>query len=176
MAKKIYTDSRGLREIAESDQRNQYMMYSGRGGESADNPLSMLFHREHGKYFLKVDGSGLVVAALTFYPYAKGTDERYPEGDFMYLSQVGVHGDHRKKGYAKDLLGSVFALATRTESVLMLSSFEPDGRSYLAPILPDIHGQYPQAKVIYDGMDSPVTGERKYKLVADWGTLPVQYL
>jgi len=174
--KTVFVDSEGLLKIARSDLRNQYMMYSGRGGESDANPLPMLIHRKHGKYFLKTDETGLVVAAVSFYPYAKGSDPRYPDGDFIYLSQVGVHKDHRRNGYAKSLLNSVFALAAKTDSVLLLSSFEPDGRSYLAPVLPDIHHKHPGVKVLHDGMAEPVTGERRYKLVCDWGTLPVQYL
>lgn len=175
-SKNVYVDSKGLLSIVQGDLRNEYILYSGRGGESAENPLPMLTYREHGKYFLKVSDDGLVVAAASFYPYAKGADKRYPHDDSMYLSQVSVHKDHRKNGYAKDLLNSVFALASKTNSVLRLSDFKPDGRKYLAPILPNIHHRYPDAKVLYDGELEPVTGKDRYKLVLEIGKPQIQPL
>ncbi len=174
--KPVFLSSKGLNDIVRGDLRNEYVMYTGRGAESDNNPLPMLTYRKPAKYFLKFDESGLIIAAATLYPYAKGTDERYPDADFMYLSQVGVRREHRGKGYAKRLLGSVFMLAARTDSVLVMSSFEPDGRKYLAPVLPVLHKDYPTVKVVYDGMKTSVTGEKDYKLVLDWSKPPVQPL
>lgn len=167
--KNIYVDSAGLLALIKGDRRNEYPLRWGRGGESDENPLPMLNYNWAGKYFLKIDDDGLIVAAATMYPYAKGVDDRYLDADSIYLSQVGVHKDHRHRGYAKNLLNSVFSLAAKTDSVLRISGFMPDGRKYLAPLLPVMHTKYPQAKVLYDGETVPVTGEMKYKLQLEWG-------
>jgi hypothetical protein len=89
--KELFSDATGLELVARSDPRNAYIMRSGRGPESSDNPLPMLIYRPHGKYFLKVAEDGLVIAAASVYPYEKGKDSRCPDDNSLYLSQIGVH-------------------------------------------------------------------------------------
>ena len=156
--KNIYVDSSGLRALITGDPRNEYALIWGRGGESDKNPLPMLNYKKHGKYFLTIDEDGLIVASATMYPHIKGEetpfciklDDPHLTADYLYLSQIGVHKEHRGHGYGKSLLNSVFALAAKNGPILYVSGFEPLGQQYLAPHLPAIHARYPKTKVIYE--------------------------
>jgi hypothetical protein len=87
----------------------------------------------------------------------------------MYLMGLSVLPDFRQNGYAQSLLLSVFSKAQAEDRLIIASDFTNLGWKYLAPMMTEMHKNFPAVKIRYNGIDEGVTGFLPYRLEQDHG-------
>lgn len=93
----------------------------------------------------------------------------------LWLLGISVDAQHRNQGHATALLRSAFAHAAARAQTLEVSSFSDDGRSYLAPLIPRLHREFPALTLstsrypatVFDGAQPyTLSGDGKYQPAA----------
>jgi len=83
----------------------------------------------------------------------------------LWLKQVSVDAEHRKRGYATQLVNAVFADTASRKLALQPSSFTPLGAAYLKAVMPRLHCHYPDLAIYWNEQSRvPVSGAKPYQL------------
>lgn len=134
------------------DEHNNAYMYE-------EAPLPFLFALDDARYFLRVDDEGVIVASVTTIPRDPGACSPVLE-----MRAVCVRPEQYHKGHATRLLSAAFQYAATEQLHMAVTPFEPMGRLYLTRLMPRLHMQHPQIKILYSGNTDPVGGEKPYSL------------
>lgn len=98
----------------------------------------------------------------------------------LWLTHVSVDPAYKNQGNGKNILKSIFNYAAKSGKILSPSSFEPEGLKYLAPAMAQLHLQYPDLKIRYNGtyLGEIVNGYEPYKFVQPhgWGSIEIKKL